>query len=170
MNKQWFAIRTRSNREWTTAGSLAGQGYETFLPLYKPSTRHTIKSAEKPLFPGYLFCRFDVRQRLPILQNSGVVHIVSVGKIPAPLQDEEIESLRIIVQSPANVDRYPEFVTGDTVTVTDGPLRGAKGTIVRNGGDLLVVSITLLQRSVSITMAKDWADVTVPSKTYTQPN
>jgi transcriptional antiterminator NusG len=166
MNKQWFAVRTRSNREWTTAGSLTGQGYETFLPLYEPETNREGSVTQKPLFPGYVFCRFDVANRLPILQNSGVVHIVSIGRTPAPLEDEEVESLKIVVQSPSKVDPYPEFVPGRAVMVTEGPLRGATGTIVRNGADLLVVSITLLQRSVCITIPKHWADSAVPS-TYT---
>ncbi len=143
MSKQWFAVRTRSNREWTTAGSLIGQGYETFLPLYDSQADRGGTSGQRPLFPGYLFCRFDVRQRLPILQNSGVVHIVSIGKTPAPLEDKEVESLKIVVESPSKVDRYPEFVAGKNVIVTEGPLKGAMGTIVRDGADLLVVSITL---------------------------
>lgn len=164
MQKQWFAIRTRSNREWTTAGSLTGQGYETFLPLYQPPGVRGGKRLEKPLFPGYLFCRFDVKQRLPILQNSGVVHIVSIGNAPAPLQDEEVESLKIAAQAPASLNRYPEFIVGDMVTVTTGPLKGARGTILRDGGDLLVISITLLQRSVSITISKEWADTAQRAK------
>jgi transcription antitermination factor NusG len=119
------------------------------------------------LFPGYVFCRFDVTNRLPILQNSGVVNIVSIGKTPAPLADEEVESLKIVVQSPSGINQYPEFVAGNTVMVTEGPLRGATGTIVRNGAELLVVSITLLQRSVCITIPRHWADSAVPS-TYMQ--
>jgi transcriptional antiterminator NusG len=166
MNKQWFAVRTRSNREWTTAGALTGQGYETFLPLYEPDNSREGSVAQKPLFPGYVFCRFDVTNRLPILQNSGVVHIVSIGRTPAPLEDQEVESLKIVVQSPSKVDHYPEFVPGKPVMVTEGPLRGATGTIVRDGADLLVVSISLLQRSVCITIPKLWADSAVPS-TYT---
>lgn len=163
MDKQWFALRTKSNREWITASSLGGQGYETFLPLYgRPVSRKSDKPTPQPLFPGYVFCRFDVKQRLPIVQNSGVVHIVSAGRIPVPLLDDEIDSLKIVTQRPTDVDRYPSFVVGQMVKVTEGPLRGAMGTIIQDGTDLLVVSITLLQRSVSIAVAKEWVQSAVP--------
>jgi len=164
MDKQWFAVRTKSNREQITAGSLCGQGYETFLPLCTPAkTKSPERMTRQPLFPGYLFCRFDLRYRLPILQTSGVVHIVSIGSVPAPLRDDEIESLRIVIESEADVDRYPSLVAGQLVKLTEGPLAGARGIIVRSGGKLLVVSITLLQRSVSVSVAREWLDSAIAS-------
>jgi len=162
MDKRWFAVRTKSNREQVTAGALLSQGYETFLPTYTPRRSHAVdKVKPKPLFPGYLFCRFDLQHRLPILQNSGVVHIVSVGKVPAPLLDEEVESLKIVTESDAEIDRHPSFVAGQIVKLTQGPLMGAQGTIVRSGNGLLVVSITLLQRSVSVSVTEEWLESAV---------
>ncbi len=164
MDKQWFAVRTKSNREQITAGSLTGQGYETFLPTFQSDkTRSPERMTRRPLFPGYLFCRFDFRQRLPILQTTGVVHIVSIGNVPAPLRDDEIESLKIVIESDAELDRYPSLIAGQLVRLTEGPLAGAQGIIVRSGGKLLVVSITLLQRSVSVSVAREWLDSAVAS-------
>ena len=58
------------------------------------------KNSELPLFPGYLFCRFDVRDRLlPILTTPGVIGIVGAGKTPVPVDDEEIEAIRAILRS-----------------------------------------------------------------------
>jgi transcription antitermination factor NusG len=57
----------------------------------------TVES-ELPFFPGYVFCRFDVTKRLPILLTSGVVTVLSFGKEPAPVPDEEIEAVKAVLR------------------------------------------------------------------------
>lgn len=162
-NKPWFALRTKSNREYMTAGSLLGRGYETFLPLERPAPGIThVPAAHRPLFPGYVFCRFDIENKLPVLQNPGVVHIVSIGKAPAPIQDEEILSLRIAIESRFRLEKCATFVPGNLVKLTEGPLKGAQGTVLGNSHDLLVVSITLLQRSVRVSVQREWLQSALP--------
>src|SRR5207237_1416625 len=66
----WFAISVRPRRERSVARILQSKGYETFVPLY--TVRTQARTTETPLFPGFVFCRFDVHRRLPILVTSGV--------------------------------------------------------------------------------------------------
>jgi hypothetical protein len=68
----WFALQVRTRQEASVGDQLNGQGYERFLPLYKARKRWSdrIKEVETPLFPGYLFCRFDPRDRLPIFEDT----------------------------------------------------------------------------------------------------
>src|SRR5271157_5027662 len=71
----WYAIRVRSKFENAASVVLNGKGYEAFLPTYRSrrSWSDRVKELDLPLFPGYLFCRFDVRDRLlPILTTPGV--------------------------------------------------------------------------------------------------
>ncbi len=77
----WFALHVWSRRESLTASHLQGQGYECFLPLTKSIRRWSdrMKEVEQPLFPGYLFCRFDLHNRGPLLMTPGVRRIVGVG-------------------------------------------------------------------------------------------
>src|SRR2546427_8571217 len=57
---QWFAIQVRPNHEKVTALLLRGKGYEEFLPSYLCNNRlGRGQPCERPLFPGYLFCRFN---------------------------------------------------------------------------------------------------------------
>src|ERR1700726_677092 len=69
----WFALQVRSRHEKNIATLMHGKGYEPFLPLYKGRRRWSdrFKEMELPLFPGYLFCRFDVQNRLPVLTTPG---------------------------------------------------------------------------------------------------
>jgi transcription antitermination factor NusG len=87
-NLPWYALQIQIKLGSVASATLRGKGYEGFLPLY-PSRRwwsDRIKTLDLPLFPGYLFCRFDVSDRLmPILTTPGVIGIVGAGKTPVPV-------------------------------------------------------------------------------------
>ncbi len=76
-NYPWFALQTRSRYEHFVAAMLRGKGYELFLPVYTCQRRWSdrIKELELPLFPGYLFCRFNPLDRFPILVTPGVIQV-----------------------------------------------------------------------------------------------
>jgi transcriptional antiterminator NusG len=154
---QWFAVRVKSNREHVTALGLAGKGYDVFLPQYRRGPAGNGKSqAEVPLFPGYLFSRFDIQRRLPVLMLPGVVHIVGFGKTPVPVDEEELESLRVLVEAGLPLNPDEAYTVGQPVRIDRGPLAGASGIITGLQTRRLVISITLLQRSVSVVLDREW--------------
>lgn len=165
MHHNWFAIRTKSNRESAVCEALVGKGFEVLCPRYRQTSIHITNQrrksssvALKPLFPGYLFSRFDVTERLPILVVPGVMNVVSNGRIPIPLDESEIESLRVLVNSALTIGPHPYLRVGDRVMVSQGPLAGASGYIVQTDRKRLIVSITLLQRSVAVDVASEWLE------------
>jgi transcription antitermination factor NusG len=91
----WFALQVRARSEQAIAELLCSKGYDEFLPLYYCKRRWSdrVKRALQPLFPGYVFCRLDLQNRLPVLVTPGVLQIVGVGKTPAPIDEKEIISL-----------------------------------------------------------------------------
>ena len=159
-NRQpWFALQTRSRHESVVATQLQGKGFETFLPLYKARRRWSdrVKEIELPLFPGYLFCRFDSRERLPILTVSGVVQIVGVGKRPMPIDEEEVSNIQTAVQSDLPRQAWPFLQVGQRARVECGPLCGLEGILLNvKGHHRLVLSVTLLQRSVAVEVDASW--------------
>jgi len=154
---EWFAVRTRSNRECVVEAALQGKGFDVWCPRYKAEPFRA-DSLLKPVFPGYVFCRFNVRQRMPILTVPGVMNVVSNGKIPLPIDEREIESLRIVLRSMMPVSPHEYLSVGDRVRITEGPLAGAEGYIVQHKPELLIVSITLLQRAVSVAVQVHWLE------------
>lgn len=149
----WFAIQVRTRHEIGIADYLSAKGYEQFLPLYKcrKNWSDRIKEVQAPLFPGYLFCRFDPSDRLPILKTPGVVQIVGNGRSPAPVCDAEIAALQKMVASGLPNQPWPFLHAGDKVQIEAGPLRGLEGVLVAfRGSRHLVLSVTLLQRSVAV--------------------
>jgi transcription antitermination factor NusG len=152
---EWFAIRVKSNREKVACQHLFGKGYEVFLPTYR-SIKTPNKSLEFPLFPGYLFCRFNVNDRLPILIVPGVSHIVGLGRQPAAVSERELESVRILVKGGLPLRPNETYTVGQSIRIQKGPLVGAEGVITGLGEKRLIVSISLLQRSVSVALDREW--------------
>jgi len=151
-NRSWFAIRVRSNSERITVAHLRERGYDQFAPSYRLQRRWSdrTKEIEHYLFPGYIFCRFDPGDRLSVLTAPGVVDLVGFGKTPERIPDQEIERVRRMVESGLLVTPHPFLNVGQTVLIERGPLTGLEGILVEvKGKHRLVVSINLLQRSVS---------------------
>src|SRR5580658_10194171 len=94
--ERWFAVRVKSRCEKVVATIARNKGFEEFLPLYQSRSRWSdrLKAIELPLFPGYIFCRLDPRQRLPLLTIPGVLHFVGVGKVPTAIDDAEIAGIQ----------------------------------------------------------------------------
>jgi transcription termination/antitermination protein NusG len=155
----WFALRVRSNREQVVAVHLRGRGIEEFSPSYKVVSAWSDRkrTLEKFLFPGYVFCRIDPSNRLPVLSIPGVMGIVGNGKAPEPIPECEIDRVRTMVCSGLPVTPWPYLAAGDFVLIERGPLAGVEGILQEiKGQHRIVVSFRLLQRSVSSEIDRDW--------------
>jgi len=156
----WYALRVQTRLGNTASTALRGKGYEEFLPLYRSRRRWSdrVKHIDLPLFPGYLFCRFDVRERLlPILSTPGVIGIVGAGKTPIPVDDEEIAAVHRIIQSGLSAQPWPFLTVGSRIYMEAGPLAGLEGIVTNTDKAYrLVVSVALLQRSVAAEIDRDW--------------
>jgi transcription antitermination factor NusG len=155
----WYALWVRSRQERPVAEILKGKGYEIFLPTCKSRRRWSdrYQEVELPLIPGYVFCQFDVSRRLPILTTPGLVRIVSTGKTPQPVDEGEMQSLITAVRSGVHLQLWPFLKTGQRVAIEEGPLRSLEGVLITaKGKDQLILSISLLQRSVAVAVERSW--------------
>ncbi len=155
----WYALQVRSRRENYVASQVTGQGYECLLPTYKSVRKWSdrVKELEQPLFPGYLFCRFDFQDRRPLITTPGVLQIVGSGRVAVPVPDEEIRSLQLALSSTLSKQPWPYLEVGQRVRVNYGSLAGLEGILVSlKGNQRVVLSITLLQRSVAMEVDSAW--------------
>jgi transcription antitermination factor NusG len=166
----WYVVVVRANFERVTSLRFQEKGYETYLPLYRARRKWSDrrKEVEVPLFAGYTFCRFDAAHRLPILQTPGVVSIVGTKATgPIPVDEAEINAVRAMLDSELPVGPWPFLREGNFVTVERGPLAGVEGIVVEVKSNFrLVVSVSLLQRSVYAEIDRDWV---VPRAAIAQP-
>jgi len=151
--EQWYALQLRTRWEASTATILSGKGYQTFLPTFETLKRVRGKSREVkvPLFPGYVFCRFDALKRLPVLLTPGVITVVGRGRIPIPVEDSEIESIQKAISTGLRVQPWPYLEVGQLVRIEEGALCGIQGILIGfKGTRRIVVSVSLLRRSVAL--------------------
>ena len=159
-NLSWYALQIQSKLGNAAFATLCGKGYELYLPTYRSQRRWSdrVKMLHLPLFPGYMFCRFDVRHRLPILTAPGVISVVGAGRIPIPVDDHEIEAVRDVLCSGLDAHPWPFLGIGTRVYIERGPLAGLEGIITNTDKVYrLVVSVSLLQRSVAVEIDRAWA-------------
>jgi transcription antitermination factor NusG len=152
-NVSWFALQIRSRWEAPTADLLRSKGLEILLPTYTTRRKWSdrIKIVESPLFPGYLFCRFNVSNRLPVLITPGVLAIVGRGKTPVPVADGEIESIQAAVGSGIQLQPWPYVEIGERVRIQHDVLDGMEGILTSfKGNHRVIISVTLLRRSVAL--------------------
>lgn len=155
----WFAILVKTGREKTANLLLENAGYECLLPVNRSTRRWSdrTKLVDVPLFPGYLFCRMNPHNRLTVLMTPGVIQIVGVGKTPIPVEEEEIEAIERVQTSGLSAMPWPYMQVGNVAQIVDGPLRGLTGIVVKiKSGVKLVLSVSLLQRSVAVEVERNW--------------
>ena len=159
---RWFAIWTRSRHEQVVRQQLDEKAINAFLPTLTKWSRwkDRRKQIVVPLFPGYVFARFEPAERLAVLKCAGVVSIVSFNGEPAPVPDHEIDGIRTLVASTFSYDPCAMIKTGTMVEVVHGPLKGVVGRLTRKGSQArLVLSVNLIGQAVSVQV--DAADVCV---------
>jgi transcription antitermination factor NusG len=169
INLAWYALSVKPRHEKAGSLLLANKGLEVFNPVCRTQRRWSdrIKELDVSLFPGYIFCRFGFERRMAVLTTPGITSIVSAGKQPAPVSDDEISSVQSIVASGRQAVPWPYLSIGRKVQVAAGCLEGLVGTVVRDKGVCrVVVNVELLQRSVAVEI--DRCDL-LPAKSLPLP-
>jgi transcription antitermination factor NusG len=147
---QWYAGQTCARHEKSVAKQMDRQRIEHFLPFYEKVSRWKDRHVrlQLPLFPGYIFVRIALRDRLDLLQIHGVVRLVSFNGHPTALSEAEMSVLQRGLASGLSVAPYPFFKSGQLVMVRSGPLAGLTGYLVRRKQkNRIVISFDSIMRS-----------------------
>jgi transcription antitermination factor NusG len=156
---EWFAVQVWAGRESRSAQYLELRGYDVFLPCYRGRRRLSdrMRTFERALFAGYLFCRMQKEVHAKVLTAPGVIRIVGDPCGPIAIPQIEIAAIRRIVDSQLQAEPWPFPEPGQHVRIDAGPLSGTEGTVLTvNDRRKLIVSISLLQRAVAVEVDPDW--------------
>jgi transcription antitermination factor NusG len=132
---------------------LERRSVESFLPLYDSVRRWKDRRIrlQLPVFPGYIFVRLALRDRLRVLEIPSVVRLVGFGGHPTPLPAEEIETIRSCIARHQFLVPSRYVRRGQRVRMSSGPLEGLTGVVVRQKNRTrFVISLELLMRSVAV--------------------
>jgi len=153
LEPRWYAAYTCPRHEKRVAEQLERKAVESFLPLYETvrQWKNGRARVQLPLFPGYVFTRIALRDRLQVLEVPSVVRLVGFNGLPSALPDEQIRSLRNGLSGNLRAEPHPYLVIGRRVRIARGPLAGMEGILIRRKGVLrVVVSIELIRRAVAV--------------------
>jgi transcription antitermination factor NusG len=151
--KRWYAAYTSANHEKHVAEQLVVREVEHFLPVYESVRRWKDRrmKLQLPLFPGYVFVRLALRDRLQVLQVPGVAKLVGFNGTPTAVPQGEIEALRASLADGVQAEPHPYLKVGHRVRVKAGPLQGLQGILVRKKNiSRFVISLDLIMRSVAV--------------------
>jgi transcription antitermination factor NusG len=149
----WYAAYTSANHEKRVGEQLSAREVEHFLPVYTSVRRWKDRRVklELPLFPGYVFVRLALRDRLQVLQVPGVAKLVGFNGTPTPLPQEEIETLKKSLVRGVRAEPHPYLKVGRRVRVKSGPLAGMEGILGRKKNSArFVISVELIQRAMAV--------------------
>ena len=123
----WYAVNTKTRCEAIACASLDRHGVEVFLPMLRERKvlRGECRPTTSPLFPGYLFAKFDASSQLrAVTYARGVKNIVTFGSGPSMVDESIIHAIRS--QATDGVIEHSEdrFSPGQIVRIQDGPLCG----------------------------------------------
>jgi transcription antitermination factor NusG len=153
LEPRWYAAYTSANHEKSVAKQTEQRSLESFLPVYE-SVRHWKDRRVRlnlPLFPGYVFVRMNLRDRLKVLEIPGVARLVGFDGHPASVPNEDIETIRACIAGRHPIQPHRYVQRGQRVRVLSGPLAGLTGIVVRQKNcTRFVISLDLLMRSVSV--------------------
>ena len=150
--EKWYALYTRPRAEKLVFQRLVEAGIETFLPLQKTyrmwSDRK--KLVEKPLLSSYIFVKTNSKNFPIVYKTNGVVKFVSFEGLPVSIPQNQIDNLRLLINSDAEIEVSSEkFATGDNVEVTNGSLIGLTGELIKIGSkNRVVVRIDRLDQNL----------------------
>ena len=150
---RWYAAYTSANHEKRVAEQLCVRDVENFLPVYASVRKWKDRRVklDLPLFPGYVFVKLALAERLRVQQIPGVAWLVGFSGHPAALPDEDIETLRTGLARGLCAEPHPYLTVGRRVRLRSGPLVGMQGILLRRKGNFrVVISIDLIQRAVAV--------------------
>lgn len=149
----WYAGYTASRHEKRVAEHFAQRGVEHFLPLYETihrwnNGRHRV---QLPLFPGYIFVRIALRDRMRVIEVPGFVRLVGFNSLPHPLPEADINRMKEALNKGVLAEPYPYLTVGARVEVRNGPLQGMTGILLRRQNKCrVVISVDLIMRSMAV--------------------
>jgi transcriptional antiterminator RfaH len=155
--QRWYVLYVKSRNEKKAFLRLTELGYTAYVPLLKTlrQWKDRKKMVEVPLFNSYVFVNISSTRFYDVLQVDGIVNFVRLEGKPDPVPDEQVESLKLLLNSSEKFEiSYDSFELGDDVEVVRGTLQGFKGVLVDyKGKKRALLRIDAINQSLMVEIA-----------------
>jgi transcription antitermination factor NusG len=150
---RWYAVYTYPRHEKVVTEQLELRSVEAFLPTFVIENRWKDRRVriKTPVFPGYVFTRIKLSERSKVFNIPGVLRVLSFNGTPAPIDDSEIDAVKLCLERGGTLKPHPFIEVGERVRVRSGILEGLEGLVTRCKNDrILILPISLINQSVAI--------------------
>ncbi|MCF7796652.1 MAG: UpxY family transcription antiterminator [Lentisphaeria bacterium] len=163
----WHAFYVQARHEKKVDERLKNKGIEVFTPMVTRIKQWSDrkKSVQEPLIRGYTFCKIALKDRMPVLETVGVINILRFAGNWAPIPEEQIETLQIMIDHPETLQPENYVKVGEYVRVISGPFTGARGIVQRiAGADRLILALDKIQLAFSVEVNRNDIKVLRPEE------
>lgn len=161
----WYVVSTKPHQEKQAELHIKQCDIECFLPLLKESKiiHRTHKTVIEPLFPGYLFARFDLdKHGRAVSYARGVRKIVEFGSGPVALDATMIDAIKERLNNGFVTPHSERFKMGQIVRIKGGPLAGLEAVFMREMTDRNRVLLLLNTLGFHAKLTMDMGQVSLP--------
>jgi len=149
----WYVVHTKPKCEHLAAAMMLSSlpGVETYCPRirFQRNTQRGKVWFMEALFPSYFFARFVPAESLRAVRHSqNVIRIVDFGDQMISVSDEVIRLIRQEMDGQDVKEIKAGVQVGDTVELTEGPMRGLKGIVnsIHSGQERVKILMEFLGR------------------------
>jgi transcriptional antiterminator RfaH len=160
MSKEWFILQFKANSHHQAAKNLTRQGFETFLPLHETTSRRLSRfiNTSKPLFPGYMFIRFDKAESEwhKINNTYGVSRLITFNSLLKSIPTSFVDNLMMRYDLSGKLLPIKKLKKGDQVTVIKGSFANFIATVEKYEADQRIwILMDLMGRKTKIQTPSD---------------
>ncbi len=150
----WTPVRTKPRQEKKFAEYCSSNGIRFYLPLKRNVKRYQRRTVEfqVPMFTGYVFCQLDQPLYQKIVLSNRIVYRLQMNDGSECELVRELKDIQMFesVSVDSELLVRPELVSGSSVAVKSGPLRGMRGIVEkRKGKTMITINVEMLGQSVS---------------------
>ena len=160
MSKEWFILKFKPNSHHQARKNLTRQGFEVFLPLHDTTSRKLSRfiNTSKPLFPGYMFIRFNRAESNwhKINNTYGVSRLITFNSILNSIPTIFIDHLMKRYDTSGKLLPIQKLKKGDQVEVLKGPFANFIATVEKYEADQRIwILMDLMGRKTKIQTPSD---------------
>ena len=156
--RAWFALYTKPRSEFKAAEQIEEVEVHYYLPTITRVRQWSDrkKKITEPLIRGYIFIYANEKERVLSLERQAIVKCIFDQGRPAKIPEWQIENLKRMLESKADLTIKEGLPVGTKVMIKDGPFSEIIGVVSEtDNGKTIAVSIDLLNRSVIAHLPKD---------------
>jgi len=159
---RWYVVHTNPKQEERANSNLRAWGVETLHPKFRKRRYNQFTGAVsyvvRPLFPQYIFAKFNARKQLSkIWFTRGVHNVVSFGGNPTSVDEEIIEIINARIDQNGLVKMGEDLKRGDHVVVEAGPLKNLMGVFEQElkESERIIVLLTAISYQGRLVVNRD---------------